>query len=137
AVSGTVTAATDNAPRSGVSVQLKGTNVGVFTNSSGGYQINARSAADTLVFSFLGFATQEVPVGGRATVNVSLQQQILALEQIVIQGYGAQARELVSGAVSQVTSEQLEGAQFTTVSESLMGMVQGLNIRLMSGAGTN
>src|SRR5690606_36695427 len=58
-VSGTVTAALDSSPRSGVSVQLKGTNTGVFTNSSGGYQLTARSAQDTLVFSFLGFETQE------------------------------------------------------------------------------
>jgi TonB-dependent SusC/RagA subfamily outer membrane receptor len=64
---------------------------------------------------------------------VTLQQAVLALQEIIVQGYGAQARELVSGSVSQVSSEMLEGSQFTTVSESLMGLVQGVNIRMMSG----
>jgi hypothetical protein len=88
-VSGRVTTSNDGAPRGGVSVQIKGTNSGVLTTSTGNYSIDLRSASDTLVFTFLGFVSQEVPVDGQEVIDVTLAQSVLLLDQIIIQGYSA------------------------------------------------
>src|SRR5690606_31462663 len=117
------------APMSGVNVVVKGTTIGTITNANGNFSLTAPSPSDTLVFSSLGTATLEVPIDGRATITVTLTQQAIALEGLVVVGYGAQAREVVTGSVSSVTSEAIERTSASTSSEALLGKVQGLNVR--------
>ncbi|HEX6071025.1 MAG TPA: carboxypeptidase-like regulatory domain-containing protein, partial [Longimicrobiaceae bacterium] len=72
-----------------MSVALKGTNIGTLTDASGRYTLQANSlASDTLVFSFIGYTRLEAPIGGRTTVNATLQAQAIALEELVVIGYG-------------------------------------------------
>jgi TonB-linked SusC/RagA family outer membrane protein len=127
-VTGTVTTE-EMAPMSGVMVIVKGTRVGTITNASGVYSLTAPSPQDTLVFSSLGAATQEVPINGRATIAVTLRLQAIALDELVVVGYGAQARALVTGSVSSVSAEEIERTSGTTTGEALLGKIQGLNVR--------
>lgn len=130
-VSGRVTSA-ELAPLIGVNVGVKGTNIGAITNASGSYTLQAPTPNDTLVFSNLGFRGEEVGIAGRNTVNVVLQQDAVALEGIVVVGYGTQARATVSGSVSSITSEDIERTSATTGAEALVGKMQGINTRLMT-----
>src|SRR5687768_11484946 len=86
-VSGTVTSADEGTGIPGVNVLEKGTNNGTTTDVNGTYSINVGDNA-TLVFSFVGFATQEIAVGGQSTINVTLQPDVTALSEVVVIGYG-------------------------------------------------
>jgi hypothetical protein len=95
-VSGQVFSETDSTALGGVAVQIKGTHTGVLTNRMGNYSINLRSASDTLVFTFLGYASRAVPVDGQSVLvdgvpflSIALTPASLALERIIIQGYPA------------------------------------------------
>lgn len=132
AVSGRVTSE-DLAPLIGVNVGVKGTTIGTITNASGSFTLQARTPNDTLVFSILGMRTEEVGIAGRSTVNVVLQQDAVALEGIVVVGYGTQTRATVSGSVSAISSEDIERTSATTGAEALVGKIQGINTRIMTG----
>src|SRR5690606_8089798 len=84
---------------------------------------------DTLVFSTLGAGSQEVPIDGRSFIEVVLEQQAIALEGLVVVGYGEQARELVTGSVSQITSDEIERTSATTAGDALVGKMAGINTR--------
>lgn len=130
-VAGTVTGPT-GAPVVAARVSVKGTTVGTLTNSSGGYTIVAPNPTDTLVFSSLGFQEQEVPITGRAVIDVVLQETVLALEGLVVVGYGTQSRATVTGAVSSISSEAISRTSATTAAEALVGKIAGINTRLYS-----
>jgi hypothetical protein len=97
-VTGRVISAQDSIPRGGVSVVIKGTRTGVLTTTAGNYSIHLPSPSDTLIFTFLGFETEEHPVGsssvlidGQTVLNVDLEPATLALDMgIVVQGYGVE-----------------------------------------------
>jgi TonB-linked SusC/RagA family outer membrane protein len=127
-VSGTVTTE-ELAPLGGVMVIVKGTRIGTITSASGIYSLTAPSPQDTLVFSSLGAATREIPINGRTTITVTMQQQAIALDELVVVGYGTQARALVTGSVSSVSASELERSSATTTGEALLGKIQGLNMR--------
>lgn len=128
-VTGRVTSAETLAPLSGVLVSVDGANVAVLTGQDGRYSVQAPGTA-TLIFSMLGYSQQRVPVEGRSVVDVSLQSAALVLDEIVAVGYGQQQRATVSGAVSQVNSEQLASqTAFSTTAGALAGMIQGISVR--------
>jgi TonB-linked SusC/RagA family outer membrane protein len=133
-VSGTVTSA-EMAPLLGVGVVVQGTTIGTITNASGSYTLIAPSATATLVFSALGMRTLEVPIGGRNVINVTLETQAIALEDMVVVGYGVQSRASLSGAVSQVTSEDLTRTSGTNTTSALVGKMQGITSRAFGGGG--
>ena len=130
-VNGRVTS-TGLTPLIGVNVVVKGTTIGEISNASGNFTISAPSANDTLVFTSLGYRAEEVAIDGRTTVNVVLQEDAVALEGIVVVGYGTQSRATVSGSVSSITSEDIERTSATTSAEALVGKMQGINTRLMT-----
>jgi TonB-linked SusC/RagA family outer membrane protein len=127
-VSGTVTTE-ELAPMGGVMVIVKGTRIGTITNSSGIYSLTAPSPQDTLVFSSLGAATREIPINGRTTIAVTMQQQAIALDELVVVGYGTQARALVTGSVSSINASDIERTTGATSGEALLGKIQGINVR--------
>lgn len=112
----------------GVSVVLKGTSIGVSTDPTGTYTLTLPDGNGTLVFSYIGFANQEVPVNNRSEVNVSLLPDTKALGEVVVVGYGTQERKDVTGAVANVQAEQLLDRQPVTVTQALQGRVAGVDV---------
>jgi TonB-linked SusC/RagA family outer membrane protein len=131
-VSGTVTAASDGFPLPGVTVLEKGTSNGVTTGVDGEYQLSVQPNA-TLVFRFIGMTTQEIPVGGRSTIDVQLATDQKVLEEVVVVGYGTQERREVTGATAKVTAEELQDIPVVSVDQALQGRAAGVQISQNSG----
>jgi TonB-linked SusC/RagA family outer membrane protein len=127
-VTGKVTNEKDNQPLPGVSILVKGTNVGTTSNSEGTYEINAPSGA-TLVFSFIGYTTQEVAVNNRSTINLSLSESSTALNEVVVTALGIRKESKKLGyATSTVSSEQITVNRTPNFINTLQGKIAGVNI---------
>ncbi len=118
---------TENEPLIGVSIIVKGTNRGNVTDLDGNFSIDNISASDILMFSYIGYITQEVQINGRQTIDIILKQDIRAIEEVVVVGYGTQKKVNLSGAVDVIGSEQLVERQAATVSQLLQGLAPGFN----------
>lgn len=125
-VTGTVTSGDDGFPMPGVNIVVKGTTTGAASNVDGEYSLTAPSAQDTLLFSFIGFQPQEVPIAGRSVVDVVMQSDQALLDEVVVVGYGTQRRETLTGSVSQISGEDLALIPTTNLSQNLQGTVPGL-----------
>ncbi|MFD3003844.1 SusC/RagA family TonB-linked outer membrane protein [Pontibacter toksunensis] len=124
----------------GVTVLLKGTNKAAPTDASGTYTITVPDGNGTLIFSYIGFESQEVPINGRSTINVTMATDAKALEEVVVVGYGTQSRGTVTGAVSQIEAQDIARTTATTATGALVGKIQGITARQADarpGAGTN
>lgn len=133
-VQGTVSDNT-GAPIPGVTVLVKGTSKGTATDFDGNYSIMA-DAGDVLSFSYIGFTTKEVAVTGEETLNVVLEENVDALEEVVVVGYGTQRKSDLTGAVSAVSSEDLLKAPVNNALQGMRGKVAGVNVFLNSGSPT-
>ena len=120
----------------GVTVVLKGTTIGATTDADGKYTLSLPDNTNqgTLVFSFIGFTTQEVPLNGVSTLNVTLKEDVRTLEEVVVIGYGTQEKRDLTGAVSQVKATQLENENPNSVQDVLRGNIAGLNVGLDASA---
>ena len=140
-VSGKVTSSEDGAPLPGVSVVVKGTTSGTVTDPSGAYSLIVDGEGAVLVFSFVGYATQEVAVSGRSSIDVSLSSDSKALEEVVVTALGITREKASLGySVSSVATDQIEGRQETDVARLLRGKATGVDITSTSGlagSGTN
>lgn len=135
AVTGTVVDTDTNISIPGVNVIVKGTSIGTVTDMEGDYSITVPSKESILVFSSVGYATQEVPVAGRPTINVDLEQDISSLEEVVLIGYGSQRRKDVTGSVSSVDGEEFENQPITNPLAALQGRTAGVNVVQSGGPG--
>jgi len=133
-VSGTVTDASNGEVLPGVNIQVPGTTVGTATNSEGEYQLNVPSLQDTLVFSFVGFKTQEIPINGRSQIDVELQMQAIYGEEIVVTGYGEARKKELTSSISSIEGDELSQATVGDVGKALQGKVSGVQIVSNSGA---
>lgn len=132
-ISGTVTSTSDGAPLPGVNVLVKGTSVGTSTDSDGKYTINAGNNT-TLVFSFIGYSSQEVPINNQTVINVVLVEDATQLGEVVVTALGVTKEAAKVGySVATVSGEQLNKARETNVALSLEGRVAGLNVKGTSG----
>ena len=120
-------------PIIGASVLIKGTTTGNVTNNNGEVVLNNVSAASVLQISFVGYVSQEVPVGTRSRITVTLQEEVFTLGEMVVIGYGIQRKSQVTGSISQVSSEDLENRAVTNVTQTLAGKTAGVQIFLQSG----
>jgi iron complex outermembrane receptor protein len=125
-VSGTVSDA--SGPLAGASVIVKGTTNGTQTDFDGNYTLNDVDATATLVFSYIGFSTQEIAVNGQSTINVTLQEDAQALDEVVIVGYGSQQRKEITTAVTSVNSEDFNVGVVNEPTQLLQGKVAGLTV---------
>lgn len=132
-VSGVVTSATDNMPLPGVTVVLKNSSRGVATDFDGNYEISVSGDNAVLVFSYMGYISQEIPVNGRKTIDVSLKEDISKLDEVVVVGYGTQKKATMTGAVSTVSSETIQNRPATGMTTALQGTVPGLSITRSTG----
>ena len=132
-VSGTVLSSEDNLPIVGANVLLKGQNFGTSTDFDGNFQISANKGS-VLVFSYIGFETQEVVLSDQKSIQIVLKPNTAALEEIVVVGYGTQRKKEVTGAVAVVGSEAIEKLNPQRVEQALQGQVAGVNITSSSGS---
>lgn len=112
----------------GVNVLVKGTTIGTSTDTDGNYSIEVESSNAVLVFSFIGYLTQEIPVGNQTIINVSLVPDVETLSEVVVVGYGTQARASVTGAISSVSAEEISQQPVVNVGQALQGRVAGVTV---------
>ncbi|GAB3903160.1 TonB-dependent receptor [Larkinella knui] len=118
----------------GVSILLKGTTTGTTTDVNGNYSLRLPAADGTLVFSFIGFVTQEIPISGRATLNVTLAADVKALSEVVVVGYGTQRRQELTTAVTSVGSQAIERQPVAGFDQALQGQAPGIQVTAPTGA---
>lgn len=133
-ITGKVTGADNNDALPGVSVTLKGTTKGTTTNPVGEFSIDVPSGQSTLVFSFVGYVSQEISISSQTRINVSLVQDSKALTEVVVVGYGTQQKKDLTGAVGSVTSKEIQRVPVSGVDQALQGQVAGLQISQSNGA---
>ncbi|MDO1445358.1 TonB-dependent receptor [Rhodocytophaga aerolata] len=131
-VSGRVTSADDGTALPGVNVSVKGTTSGTATNAEGDYTLSVPSDA-TLVFSFIGLTSQEVPVGNRSVINVQMASDIKSLNEVVVIGYGSQQKKDLTGNIASVSGASIANIPVSSVEESLQGRAAGVYINSGSG----
>lgn len=122
-------------PLPGVSILVRGTQQGTATDEAGKYTIQVPNQQAVLVFSFVGYVSQEVAVGARKSLDITLQVDEKALEEVVVVGYGTQKKVNLTGAVSQVSTERLENRPINNLDQALQGVSPGLNITTNSVSG--
>ena len=130
-VTGTVTS--DDGLLPGVTVVVKGTSNGVSTDFDGKYSIDNVASDATLVFSYLGYSTLEVPVNNQSTINVKLEEDAQALDEIVVIGYGSTTVKDATGSVAAVNSEDFNQGVITSPEQLIQGKTAGVQIGLTSG----
>jgi TonB-linked SusC/RagA family outer membrane protein len=130
-IQGTVSDA--RGPLPGVSVKLKGTTTGTVTDVNGKYSLTVPDGTGTLVFSFIGFTTQEVAISNRQTIDVTMAEVPKALNEVVVIGYGTQRRVDLTGSVGSVSSKQLQDRPQTNLEQELAGKIAGVNVSTNSG----
>jgi TonB-linked SusC/RagA family outer membrane protein len=128
-IQGVVTDST-GIPLPGVNVMVKKTTIGTSTNSSGHYSLNAPSQQDTLIFSFIGFKTKTVPIKGRVKINLVMESAILQGQQMVVIGYGQKEKKTITGAISQVNSQEISNVTSTSNTANILaGKLAGVRIK--------
>ncbi len=130
-ITGKITDAT-GAPLPGVSILIKGTTIGTSADVDGNYSLEA-SPNDVLVLSFIGYTTKEVPVGNQSQLNVSMDEDISTLQEVVVVGYGEQKKALNTGANLQIKGEDLLKQSSTNALQALQGQAPGVQITSTSG----
>ncbi|MHB9020008.1 MAG: SusC/RagA family TonB-linked outer membrane protein [Minisyncoccota bacterium] len=132
-ITGKVTSADDGSSIPGVSVSVKGTTLGTITDTDGLYRLNVPQESKTLVFSFVGMETQEVPIDNQSTINVTLSSGNISVDEVVVTAMGIKRSEKSLGySATTVASNELLKARNTNVTNSLSGKVAGLQIQSTS-----
>ena len=133
-VSGIVTSSEDGEPIPGVNVLVKGSVIGTTTAANGEFTIDTPTPRDTLIFSFVGYVTREVPVEGRGRIDVMLDVDFIQFDELVVIGYGERARQEVTGSISSIDSQQLENTSTTGFDQAIAGLLPGVRAVQVSGA---
>jgi len=137
-VTGKVTSKADKTGLPGVTIQIKGTQTGAFTNSEGAYRIEVPENNSVLIFSFVGFETIEVPVNGRTIVNVEMTVTTTALDEVVVTALGITRKEKSLGySVGRVSGDNMTRVVQENAINSLAGKVSGVQINSTGGTGSS
>lgn len=115
-------------PLPGVNVLLKGTTTGTTTDAEGKYSLNVIDGNGTLVFSFIGYTTEEAVIGNRTVIDISLVADIKSLSEVVVVGYGTQKRQEITSAIASVKAENFVKGSVTDASQLIRGKVAGLSV---------
>ncbi|MBW6534036.1 MAG: TonB-dependent receptor [Mariniphaga sp.] len=133
-VTGKITDSQTGETLPGVNVVLKGTTQGTVTMVDGTYSIEVPSAEAVLIFSFIGYTTQEIPVGQRNEINVELEISTTQLDEIVAVGYGTARRRDLTGSVASISGEELKKIPIANAAEAIKGRLPGVNIITTDGS---
>ncbi|WP_461065093.1 SusC/RagA family TonB-linked outer membrane protein [Spirosoma horti] len=136
AVSGRVTSSDDGSPLPGVTVQVKGSTKGTNTDAQGYYKITS-APSSRLVFSFIGYVSQEVAVGNQTTINVSLAGDSQQLSEVVVIGYGTQTRQDATGSIGSVKGSAIAQMPIQSFESGLAGRTAGVQVTVPNGVLNN
>ena len=131
-VTGKITAASDNSPLPGASIQVKGTTSGTVTDADGNFSLDV-SDNDVLVISSIGYVKEEIAVAGKSSIEMKLVEDITKLNEVVVIGYGTLKRPDVTGSISSITGDELRKSVPTTFDQALQGKVAGIMVQQISG----
>ncbi|SHE51982.1 TonB-linked outer membrane protein, SusC/RagA family [Mariniphaga anaerophila] len=131
-VTGTVS--DESGPLPGVNVVVKGTTIGTITTPDGNFSLEVPEDESTLIVSFIGFVSQEVDIAGKSNVAVTLQADVIGLEEVVAVGYGVQKKVNLTGSVGMVEGGEMAKQPVTLASEALQGLTPGVTVSKNSGA---
>ena len=133
-VSGKITSKSTGEALTGATVSVKGTSIATITDAEGNFQINVPNRNSTLVVSYVGMASQEIPVPANGAINVQLEQSARGnLDEVVVVGYGTQRKANVTGSISSVKAKELENVPNGRIEQALQGRVSGVTIMQNSG----
>lgn len=134
-ISGNVTDAADGTPLPGVNVVVKGTNTGTVTDLDGNYSLTVSDEADTLVFSSVGFVSQEIAIGNQTEINVQMESDVQLLEdQVVVIGYGQVQKSDLTGSVSSLEGDEVQAVPSQNPLQGLQGKLAGVQVTSTSGS---
>jgi TonB-linked SusC/RagA family outer membrane protein len=132
-VKGVVKDVEDNSAIPGATIKVKGTSVGVSTDIDGKFSINVPTGSTVLVFSAIGMQTKEIALTDQTTLQVVLSKQSTTLNDVVVVGYGVQKKSLVTGAISSITTKDLEVPGLMRADQALQGKAAGVTVMMNSG----
>lgn len=132
-VTGTVTSSEDGTPLPGVSVLIEGTQSGTITDLDGNYVLSVPDESAVLVFSFIGFEQQSLRVGANTDVSISMEVDLMALEEVVVVGYGSVRKSDLTGSVSSVKAEDIAAFPALSAVQTLQGRAAGVQIQANNG----
>ncbi|MAZ28306.1 MAG: SusC/RagA family protein [Cytophagaceae bacterium] len=132
-IKGHVTTAQDNLALPGATILEKGTNNGVTSNFDGDFTIKVRNQDAILVISYVGYATQEIPVKGKTSLDILMEEDAASLEEVVVVGFGKQKKISLTGAVSTVDVDDMKQNPTASISNALAGNVPGIIAMMQSG----
>ena len=135
-VKGVVTSATDKEPLIGATVQIKGSGAGTITGLDGDYSLMNVEKNAVLVFSSIGYETQEIQVGGRTVINVMLKESSELLDEVVVIGYGAVKRSDLTSSIATVKGEEITETVTGNAMDALQGKINGVQVTSGGGPGT-
>ena len=124
-ITGTITDE-NGSPFPGVNVQVEGTTIGTISDVNGKYSLDVPDTNAVLVFTFVGYSTQRVSLGGRTTIDINMTPDIMNLDEVVVIGYGTARRATITGSVATVAGDKLAVAKTTNFTNSLVGRLPGL-----------
>ncbi|WKZ61345.1 MAG: TonB-dependent receptor [Cyclobacteriaceae bacterium] len=131
-ITGKVTSGSDGTDLPGVSILIKGSTSGTITDVSGNYSISA-SPEDILLFSFIGFESQEMRVGSQSVINISMKPSVATLDEVIITGYAAQRSQDITGAIATLSMKDEPPAPVATIGQMLQGKLAGVRVTQTSG----
>ncbi len=132
-ITGTVTSAADDFTIPGVAVTAKGTTIGTVTDSDGRYTITVPEGTNILTFQFIGFKPVEVMIDGQTVIDVTLEEDIFQVEEVVVTGYGVQKKREVTGSIAQVKGESIAKLATPSFDAQLAGRSPGVQITTQTG----
>ena len=134
-ITGTITDE-NGEPLLGATVQVSGTSQGTITDVDGAYTLDVPGPEAILVFSYVGYETQEIAVGNQTSISLTLNPDLLSLQEVVVVGYGTQKRSDITGAVASLTRERMDMTPNVSIAQAIQGSVPGVMVSTNSG-GTN
>jgi TonB-linked SusC/RagA family outer membrane protein len=117
----------------GVNILVKGTTIGTVTDETGLYNLDATDENAILIFSFIGFTSQEIPINGRSVIDVQLASDAKTLNEVVVVGYGTQKKSDLTGAVGSIKAEEIQERQLPSITQGLAGRIPGVAVNVNSG----
>jgi len=132
-VSGRVVSAEDGTSVPGVNVVVKGTTNGTTSDGDGNFKLSVPDDGGTLVFSFIGLATQEVIIGDRTIVDVQMIADTKQLSEVIVVGYGTQEKRSVTGSITNVSASQFQNLPLTGIDQAMQGRAAGVQVSSNSG----
>ena len=136
-ITGKVTDSQTGEPMIGVNISVKGTSVGAISGADGMFSLSVPDRKATLVFSFIGYVSQEVPLAGQTVMNIALKSETIGLDEVIVTGFGTQKKVNVTGSISAVGSAELNKRPVTNAASLLQGKIPGIQIVQNSGAPGN